>query len=175
MYAQEQGGFGSQEQAAKDQDDDDNDGHHSPDEGVTANNEGVDGEVAENSESDSASVRGNEDSEAEADIRTRDRENESEIKINNVVDPGLDPKLQDLLKENEGETEEEGDDREGRSRDVDKGKDKLELRSRKKGKPSWRRDDMPAGTIAVLVYACWTMRVPVIYQDFIRRVVLFTL
>lgn len=172
MYAQEQGGFGSQEQAAKDQDDDDNDERDSPDEGVTSNIEGVDGEVAENGESDSASLRGNEDSETEPVITARNCDGKSEVEKDNKPEPEPDPGMQtllDLMVEDDEDEEEDGNDtREGRSRELDKGRNGLGLRSRKKGKPSWRRDDTPAGTIAVLVYACWTMRVPVIYQDFIR-------
>lgn len=174
LYAQEQGGFGSQEQVAKDQNTDNNDEHGNPDEGDTANNEGVDGEDAGNGESDSAS-RGDEDSETEPNIPARNRDGKSEVEKDSEPEPEPDPGMQTLLNqmsEGNSDDEDEGDDgddaREGRSREVAKGKNKLELRSRKKGKPSWRRDDTPAGTVAVLVYACWTMRVPVIYQDFIR-------
>ena len=35
-------------------------------------------------------------------------------------------------------------------------------------KKAWAEEDTPAGTVAVLVFACWTLRVPVIYQDFVR-------
>ena len=35
-------------------------------------------------------------------------------------------------------------------------------------KKAWAEEDKPAGTVAVLVFACWTLRVPVIYQDFVR-------
>lgn len=31
-----------------------------------------------------------------------------------------------------------------------------------------RGDDAPVGTLAVLVFACWTLRIPVIYKDIIK-------
>lgn len=36
------------------------------------------------------------------------------------------------------------------------------------GRKKRKRDDSLAGNIAVLAFACWTLRVPVMYMDFIK-------
>ncbi|TDL29574.1 hypothetical protein BD410DRAFT_710126 [Rickenella mellea] len=38
-----------------------------------------------------------------------------------------------------------------------------------------RKGDSPAGNVAVLVLACWTLRLPVVYTDFIRLIEAYTL
>ena len=38
---------------------------------------------------------------------------------------------------------------------------------RKSGR-RWKADDSPLATVSMLVLACWTMRVPVIYMDFVK-------
>lgn len=37
---------------------------------------------------------------------------------------------------------------------------------------SWRRVDAPTSNVSVLILACWILRIPVMYQDFIRFVTL---
>ncbi|KAI0318706.1 hypothetical protein OF83DRAFT_1056361 [Amylostereum chailletii] len=48
-------------------------------------------------------------------------------------------------------------------------------RRRKGGKGALGRHDGPASNIAILVVACWTMRLPVIYMDFVRLIEAYNL
>lgn len=74
--------------------------------------------------------------------------------------------LEALLHEN-SELEESSDEDEDDEKEVEKGK---ESSRRGQGPNVYEK---PASTIAVLMVACWTMRVPVLCRDFIRHVIAF--
>ncbi|RPD67187.1 hypothetical protein L226DRAFT_453418 [Lentinus tigrinus ALCF2SS1-7] len=75
-----------------------------------------------------------------------------------------DSELDRLMREN-SETPSSDDEAQGESR-----KDRSAHVSKKK--PTFKRFDYdePAGTVSVLALACWTLRVPVIYMDFVKLI-----
>lgn len=71
-----------------------------------------------------------------------------------------DPEMAELLRENSAS---------GSSDDGEEAqKGAAEKGATRKSKKRLRRDESPAGNIAVLVYACWSLRIPVTYSDFLK-------
>ena len=75
----------------------------------------------------------------------------------------MDPELEKLLRENSEAPSSSDDGGEGAPRPQPDA-----AGQKGKGREAQREYDAPAGNIAVLVLACWTIRLPVMYMDFVR-------
>ena len=79
-----------------------------------------------------------------------------------------DPELAALLQMNSdmSSSSDAEDEREGELKGQEQGEWKTKVKGKsKKGRYAY---EMPASTIAVLIVACWTLRIPVMYRDFTR-------
>ncbi|KAI9001035.1 hypothetical protein BD414DRAFT_473429 [Trametes punicea] len=76
--------------------------------------------------------------------------------------PDRDSELEELMRENSETPSSDSDEPQSTPRP------KLSARASKKH--NFGRYDAPANTVACLVLACWTMRLPVMYMDFVRLI-----
>lgn len=76
-------------------------------------------------------------------------------------DDSEDPELAKLLRENSESPSSSDNDEQPRSQPAD-------TERKGKGRFIHQEYDSPAGNISILMIACWTMRFPVMYMDFVR-------
>lgn len=88
-------------------------------------------------------------------------DSESSLSSSDTEDSDRDSELEDLMRENSESPS--SDEEEGNSR-----KYRTSVPLSKKKKATFGRHDAPATTVAVLAVACWTLRIPVMYMDFVR-------
>jgi len=113
-----------------------------------------------------AKERGDEDDDAEEKVDDGKANSPSSSDTESDEDDAIKPDetlLADLLKE---ASESESSEEEGKPQE---GNPPRKETTKSAGKPR-NRYEVPAGNIAVLMMACWTMRFPVMYKDFIRYV-----
>ncbi|KAI0068597.1 hypothetical protein BV25DRAFT_13565 [Artomyces pyxidatus] len=88
-------------------------------------------------------------------------------------EPSESPEIDELLRGLSDSSESDEDELGGDAADA---RPKPEGSERKRGgRGAWGRQDGPASTIAVLVVACWTLRLPIMYMDFVRLIELYDL
>lgn len=117
-----------------------------------------DGEEIPNSSSDEETRV--DDPESHKSSASSSSSNENEEDEEDEEEEEEDPELEKLLREN-SETP-------SSSEDEDQPRPKPLPDSKKKGREVHRGYDTSAGNISVLMLACWTLRLPVMYMDFIR-------
>lgn len=113
-----------------------------------------------NADKDKVDERSDEER-SDASNKDKDDSGESEVPSSSENESD-DPEMIELLRQ-ASESESESDADADPSRPL--GTQEAQVR-----RPAKRRrgDDSPAGTIAVLVQACWMLRIPIIYNDLIR-------
>ncbi|KAF8195802.1 hypothetical protein K438DRAFT_1586954 [Mycena galopus ATCC 62051] len=77
-----------------------------------------------------------------------------------------DPELEELLAENSASESSSSDGED----EINSGKTKLIPPSKRKSQSRKARFEQPANTIAVIVLACWTLRIPILYRDLTRLI-----
>jgi RNA polymerase I-specific transcription initiation factor RRN7 len=79
-----------------------------------------------------------------------------------------DPELAALLQINSDSSSESEDEIDGEPKRQEQGKAKAKAKAKGRKQKGRQLYEMPASMIAVLIVACWTMRIPVMCHDFTR-------
>lgn len=108
------------------------------------------------------------DDDGTSDEERDDRDEDSDEDEDDVGKPEEDPELAALLRANSDiESSEEEEDEPPQEEPTSKHKAKTKTKGKRKTRGRHVYES-PASTIAVLIVACWTMRIPALCRDFTR-------